>query len=407
MFDKREKEMISIAEVESIRDFAAGVTYAIPWVSLAMLAARRGKQAIHYAGMAFFGHLSVLDTVLFVVFYVVRAEWAHVGEAVDMYQLTVVPFGVVVLYELTHPRARWGRILAIHALPFYAVLLAYVAFPREWLYRAWMVMSVAYGALSIWSAHRSIERYERLLRESLSDTEGVDLRWLRRIAWCCLGVLTVWATASAANIVVVDAVYNVVVSAILFAMAFCLYRQEVADVEEETDEEKEEEDGDTEMREVMSMEEERRETCDGEGERKEDCKENADSRLGDGGGGGEDAKAAASAYDFAREFGRLFDEEKIYLDKTVSVAELSKRLCTNRSYISRYMNNELGTTFYDYVNRRRTEHAKTLLRETDMKIEAVGDESGFNSVMSFRRAFTAYEGMTPGEYRERARGEAV
>lgn len=396
--------MISIAEVESIRDFAAGITYAIPWVSLAMLAARRGKQAIHYAGMAFFGHLAVLDTVLFVVSYVVRSEWEHVGEAVDMYQLTVVPFGVVVLYELTHPRARWVRILALHALPFFAVLLTYMAFPHEWLYRVWMVMSVAYSALSIWSAHRSIERYERLLRESLSDTEGVDLRWLRRIAWCCLGVLTVWAAASAANILVVDAVYNVVVSAILFAMAFCLYRQEVADVEEEIEEEKEGEGGETEMREVMRQEEERRDLEVGDGEIVENCEGCADSRLGDGGGRGEEVNGAASAYDFAREFGRLFDEERIYLDKTVSVAELSKRLCTNRSYISRYMNNELGTTFYDYVNRRRTEHAKTLLRETDMKIEAVGDESGFNSVMSFRRAFTAYEGMTPGEYRERARG---
>ena len=238
----------------------------------------------------------------------------------------------------------------------------------------------------------------------LRRTEGVDLRWLRRIAWCCLGVLTVWAAASAANILVVDAVYNVVVSAILFAMAFCLYRQEVADVGEDVEEGKEGEGGETEMREVMRMEEEVRDVEDGDGEIAKDFEGCADSRLGDREGRGEEANGVDSAYDFAREFGRLFDEEKIYLDKTVSVAELSKRLCTNSSYISRYMNNELGTTFYDYVNRRRTEHAKTLLRETDMKIEAVGDESGFNSVMSFRRAFTAYEGMTPGEYRERARG---
>lgn len=395
--------MTSIAEVESIRDFASGITYAIPWVSLVMLAARRGKSAIHYAGMAFFGHLVVMGTVLFAVSYVVRAEGEHVGEAVDLYQLTVVPFGVVVLYELTHPRARWRRILALHSLPFFAVMLLYVAFPSGWLYRVWMVASVAYAGLSIWFAHRSIERYERLLRESLSDTEGVDLRWLRRIAWCCLGVLAVWAAASAVDVVIVDAVYNVVVSGIFFAMAFCLYRQEVADVEE-SDEAKEV--CGTEMREVVRQGDERLEALEG-GESMDGCNERRGDPLGEGGEKSEGGRGAASAYDFAREFGRLFDEERIYLDKTVSVAGLSKRLCTNRSYISRYMNNELGTTFYDYVNRRRTEHAKTLLRETDMKIEAVGDESGFNSVMSFRRAFTAYEGMTPGEYRERAKGEGV
>lgn len=397
--------MISLAEVGSIRDFASGITFTIPWVSLAMLASRRSKSAIHYAGMALYGHLALMDTILFVVFFVARAEGEVVGKAVDLYQLTVVPFGVVVLYELTHPRARWGRILAVHALPFFAVMALYMAYPSDWLYKVWVVASVAYAALSIWFAHRSIERYERLLLESLSDTEGVDLRWLRRIAWCCLGVLTVWAVASAANVVVVDAAYNVAVSGIFFAMAFCLYRQETADIEPEgcpcdapegspACDTPAEEAGET----MTSRGSDVEEAAGAKGEA------TATLRTGDAGGG--EAHGPAPVYDFATEFLRLFDEEKIFLDKTVSVAELSRRLCTNRSYISRYMNNELGTTFYEYVNRRRTDYAKVLLRETDTKIEVVAEESGFNSIMSFRRAFMAYEGMTPGEYRERGRSGA-
>lgn len=359
---KTEYEMICLAQVESIRDFATGVGYCVPLVSLAMLAARRGKAPVHYAGMAFFGHLAIMETLLFFVHYIAEAEGCRVDAAEDLYQLTVVPFGVVVLHELTHPRGRWVRILALNALPFYAAIGVYAATGSEAFYRVWMAIAVAYGALSIAYTHREIKRYDRLLHESLSCTEDVDLRWLRRIAWCCLGVLAVWVTAWAIDMVIAYTVYSVVVAAIFFALAFCLYRQEVAEI------------GD-------------------------------DDGCGEGGACGEDEIEEDSAYGFAREFKRLFNEERIYLDKDLNIDQLCRLLGTNRTYMSRYLNTELGTTFYDYVNRRRVEHSMVLLSETGHKIESVAKMSGFNSVMTYRRAFQTYAGLTPGEYRLKSRGE--
>lgn len=64
-------------------------------------------------------------------------------------------------------------------------------------------------------------------------------------------------------------------------------------------------------------------------------------------------------------------------------------------------------SFYDHVNRMRVEHSKRLLSETDEKIEAVAELSGFNSVMTFRRAFRAYTGLTPGEWRADAKGGGI
>ena len=53
------------------------------------------------------------------------------------------------------------------------------------------------------------------------------------------------------------------------------------------------------------------------------------------------------------------------------------------------MNNELGITFYDYINSFRLEKAKEILDVSGFEgcIEDVAISSGFNSVSTFRRSF--------------------
>ena len=69
------------------------------------------------------------------------------------------------------------------------------------------------------------------------------------------------------------------------------------------------------------------------------------------------------------------------------------------AYISNYLNNVLGTTFFDYVNQYRLSYAEQLLRQTKMSIEEIADRSGFNSRSTFRRAFLKRFGCAPSHYR--------
>ena len=46
----------------------------------------------------------------------------------------------------------------------------------------------------------------------------------------------------------------------------------------------------------------------------------------------------------------------------------------------------------------RIGHAKKLLERSDMTVARVAELVGYTSVKTFRRAFTRYEGITPGKY---------
>lgn len=72
---------------------------------------------------------------------------------------------------------------------------------------------------------------------------------------------------------------------------------------------------------------------------------------------------------------------------------------TNRTYLSRFFNEENGQTFYDFVNNYRVEHATQLLRTSSYTVLEVAEKSGFNSVSTFRRAFVAAHKCSPNEYR--------
>jgi AraC-like DNA-binding protein len=58
-----------------------------------------------------------------------------------------------------------------------------------------------------------------------------------------------------------------------------------------------------------------------------------------------------------------------------------------------------GTSFLGYVVARRLEHARRLLRATDLTVERVAACSGFGSVQHFLRTFRRHDSCSPAEYR--------
>ena len=99
-------------------------------------------------------------------------------------------------------------------------------------------------------------------------------------------------------------------------------------------------------------------------------------------------------------------EKELYLNPKLSLSDLAVEMGTNRSYLSNCLNNELGITFYDYINSFRLEKAKEILDDSGFEgcIEDVAIRSGFNSVSTFRRSFQKKYGCTPSQYRKNALG---
>lgn len=97
---------------------------------------------------------------------------------------------------------------------------------------------------------------------------------------------------------------------------------------------------------------------------------------------------------------QLMENERLYLNPTITLNDLAAHIGTNRTYMSDYFSTELGTTFYDYINRQRIERSVLPLMQADpsLSFEQIAAQSGFNSISTFRRAFLKLTGQLPSEY---------
>lgn len=100
------------------------------------------------------------------------------------------------------------------------------------------------------------------------------------------------------------------------------------------------------------------------------------------------------------EMARLFDTERIFLEPDLNMTDVARRLGTNRTYLSNFINQRFRMTYTDYVNSRRVAYAATLLTDTDHTLDVVARMSGFSSLSNFRRLFALKYGCTPAQYRK-------
>lgn len=91
--------------------------------------------------------------------------------------------------------------------------------------------------------------------------------------------------------------------------------------------------------------------------------------------------------------------EKPYLNPDFQLMDLNEVLPMNRTYLSRFLRDEFGCTFYQFVNKYRIDEAKRLMSEQpELKIADVAAQSGFSSQNVFTNIFTREIGMGPREW---------
>ena len=96
----------------------------------------------------------------------------------------------------------------------------------------------------------------------------------------------------------------------------------------------------------------------------------------------------------------LMKEQQLYLDPQISLRKLSGALGTSPNYVSQTLNETLGCSFFDYINKWRIEAALPLVLANKKSVLDIAMAVGFNARSSFYTAFKQHVGMTPGEYRK-------
>jgi AraC-like DNA-binding protein len=95
-----------------------------------------------------------------------------------------------------------------------------------------------------------------------------------------------------------------------------------------------------------------------------------------------------------------------YREPDLSLAALALRLDVSPQRLSQALNQRCGVTLLQYLTRRRISEARRLLVDPGndcFTIEGIARQSGFASRSAFYRLFREAEGITPTEYRSRAR----
>ena len=96
-------------------------------------------------------------------------------------------------------------------------------------------------------------------------------------------------------------------------------------------------------------------------------------------------------------------DNHIFRDIHFSRETLANELGISPARVSSIFQEEIGTSFYDFVNRQRTYHARRLLKSAVHKNDTLEDialQSGFSNRMTMHRMYLKVYGITPGEERK-------
>ena len=94
-------------------------------------------------------------------------------------------------------------------------------------------------------------------------------------------------------------------------------------------------------------------------------------------------------------------EQEGFCQPGLTLKDLSDQLCTNRTYLSEYINRVHHVNFRDWITDLRIEFAKRRMKECpQQKMFEISESSGFGSLSHFTKIFSDKEGCTPARWRK-------
>ncbi len=276
-----------------------------------------------------------------------------------MIDTTAVAVSSFYLLDLISPGwLNWRRVVGL-LLPFMALLVGYIVSAQNyWLYGLYGYTAL-YSVAVIGYVTASVQKYNKALTDNYSNVEHLDVKWLSSATILMTVCVSVWLFSCIYTSWWNDTIYYLT-SLMLWVVIFYYGRNQRTP-------------------EKMEVEAVDNEVTEAEPER-------------------------SYTPDFSEELRMAMEEKQLYLNPDITIAELALEVGSNRTYLSNYLNQTLGTTFYDYINGWRIKYAQHLLvEEPQLPVGDVRVRSGFNSKATFNRLFIKYTGMTPSEYKSQHR----
>ncbi len=294
------------------------------------------------------------------VFYYVAAKTAELPSLAIRQRDVVLPAvggAVMIGYWLQPAQSKTAMFidgdLPAGIVPATLVLVTFV------LIFCWVISSCIYLVATL----KRLRAYRSKLRSLYSNLEDRELRWLD---WFVVSIVALWGVAAVMfvadnvgydRIVFVDVVYILTACLLLFVMAFAsIAPPQIEPKEPEQPEPK-----------------------------------YARSAL-----------TETHAEQLAARIRTAMTQDALFLDPNLSLQKLSRHVGALPNQVSQTLNEQMGSTFFDFVAHHRIEAAKPLIVEGALNTLAVSLDVGFNSRSTFYKAFKRETGMTPKAFRDAA-----
>jgi len=224
---------------------------------------------------------------------------------------------------------------------------------------------VGSSCLYLFATLKRLQDYRLNLRRLYSNFDNRELRWLD---WFLVSLVTLWIVTAFTLIadntglggaVVEELVYVPTACLLLFVMAFASIATPQAQIEEPAE--------------------------------PIDTSEAKYARS---------ALTPAHAEQLAGRIKAAMETDALYLDPNLSLQKLSRHVGALPNQTSQTLNEQMGSTFFDYIAHHRIEAAKPLIVAGVDNSLTVSLDVGFNSRSTFYKAFKRETGMTPKAYRD-------
>ena len=298
------------------------------------------------------------------VFYYVAAKVTEFPSSVMRWRdivLPVVGSTVMIGYWLQPAEAKTAMFIAgelpTGVAPATLVLVTFI------LIFCWVISSCVYLAATL----RRLGNYRAKLRSLYSNLDDRELRWLD---WFVVSLVALWAATAFTfvadntgfdQVVVKELIYVLTACLLLFVMAFASIAPPKPEIEDPAP--------------------------------SNDPSEPKYARS---------ALTDAHAEQLATRIRSAMTQDALYLDPNLSLQKLSRHVGALPNQISQTLNDQIGSTFFDYIAHHRIEAAKPLIVEGVNSSLTISLDVGFNSRSTFYKAFKRETGMTPKAFRDAA-----
>lgn len=293
--------------------------------------------------------------------------------------LLIAPLLWFYVVELTGGRVKLSLKNTAHFIPFAAVVFCSLSFNSfrddTTLIRVlenhsrlpftlfWMIVVVQFSAYQF-SIHRKWQAYQTVIKQEVSNTEDVNISWVRffMMIFLIVNAAFLFSLFAAIHLEINNGIWKsigLILSFSIFALGYKgILQKEIFDARKDT---------------PMEPQDSKQSTAN---------------------------KPDQILIDKLRAF---MQNQKPYLNPELSLSTLSQEIGLNRNQLSQLINDGIGENFYDFVNKYRVEEVKRLMvdpQKQNYNLLGIAVEAGFKSKSTFNLIFKRFTGLTPTEYKK-------